>query len=483
MAAVSCFSGASILTVFQVVFPLFFFSLFTLAIYRLTATLWQNQKFAFLTALAALFLDDFSILNQFAKKIGLPPGVSPFYLSWAIPNIHLSPSQLISFFLLFVVLHEIYNFSQGDKQGMSAFFIVCVLTSLVGFKVSTWLCLMAGLGIASLLFLKQTRKLLVITLVAGISGLGLLFALALHIPSRLALLSVNVGYPVMTNSFILNLFGFRDGKIGYSELSITSILLIIILIPLWLLLTYGMRIFWLVDFKNKVKNIVHSQKLILLTVFAASLFGIVVSLFFSVEEYGSANSYYFSIFGMFAILPFVMPDIYLKIAGKNVVGFVILGLVLTQCASGFLYIVKPHLKKDTICVLSPDWLAGMVFLNKNTPKSSMIISNRFDFSEKPEFSNYRGKFYFIPGLAERTMVISGVGYTRTAARENWALRVYVQQLLLARSASQLHEVLQRLPGDYLLLDKWRGESLGFMDSSILKPVFSNRALEIYQVLR
>lgn len=483
MAAVSKFSGASILSMFQVVFPLTFFSFLSLAAFALAERIGANGREAFFAALLVLFLDDFSILNQLLKIIPCKLISGLFYTSWAIPNIHLSPSQLISIFVMFAVLLSMDQVSHNSNKIAQWLIPFLLLSTLVGFKSSTWVCFMLGLGIVSLLNIKKNARWFIFTLVSGLAGIAVSFYLfSGGGRSGLSLTDLNFAYPALKNPFFQNVFHYHSAKIPLLGLDLKLLLTALLLIPVWLLLTYGIRIagLWrkLLPGQRNMKKIPDVAKI----AYAAAFFGIVLSIFISMEGMGSANTYYLSIFGMFVILPFIGSGILRMIKDKRrLAGVFLAGVLSIQLASGLFYVAKPHLKKEAIAILSSDWLRGMQFIKNNTPKDTILISNRFDVSSDKTFSNYNEKFYFVPGFSERSVFVSGRGYNRNADKDYLERLQVIKLMFSPGSEDDISNALRELRGNYIVFDKWLGDDFPCSTNKALKKVFSNPALDIYLI--
>lgn len=479
MALVSTYSGADTLTIYQVVSPLFGFVLLALSVFYVTRQAGGGVRAALFSGLLILVLDDFGVLNTLLGVVTRSEPKTWIYSNLAVKWLHASPSFLYSVILAIIALGEL---KRMRERGFSRMIPLILVTSIIaGYKVSTWMCVMGGLGLVSLFFIRKRPTLLLATALAGIGGIATVaFAVGFGDASA-AVSSVYIGYPILRSDLVVPQLS-PSYMLTPEKLTPGVIALIAGLTIPWLLLTFGIRSIWMIRSVRNIKGLLATRDILSLTVFGTVVTSVVLVLAATPGNAQHMATYYWIVCGMLLATPFVgiILDEYL---GKKsmVIKLLTLAIVFLQCGSSIAHIVKPIVQKKTITYLSSEWLAGMHYLRDNTEPQARLVSNRFDFYEKKSGPvNSDERFYYVPAFAERAVVCSGTKF-QVVDRGKSECRVLVDSLLTTVSPADGKSIASSLDADYIVIDHWKGEQLACTDSSFVRPVFNNKQMTIYKV--
>lgn len=484
MALVSKYSNATILSTYQVVFPLYTFFFLSIATYWLTKETRQNNKVALISAILILVLEDFSILNQIIRFLFNTDPVSFFYTTYNTNNLHRSPSLIISLAISIALLGELgYLRKKSLTDIYKAMPFVIIASFLVGYKATSWACIIGGMGVASLFFIKRTPVLMALTIVSGIGGFIVLAIFVGSTSASASIKDVYIGYPIFNNPSVQFIFNNIGHHFLPSDFNLKLFLIMVFLVPIWVGLTYGIRCLWFIKMVKNMKTKKQNLNYIELTAFFSIIIGLLISLVAAPKNTGSFNVYYFSMFGLIISVPFTIPLIYKYITthSKKLMSFILILLVFLQIGSGLVHIFRPFINTP-IAILSKDWLEAMEYLRNHTDSHSRLISNRFDYNTDPNDTNTKEKFYFIPAFSERAVITSGNKFYTTPDEGYQKRRELVDALLHTNSWVKGKSISDRLNANYIIVDKWKGESLNCTDPRFVTLIYHNTAVDIYKIM-
>jgi hypothetical protein len=292
-----------------------------------------------------------------------------------------------------------------------------------------------------------------------------------------------IGYPVLRNDAVQKLAGVGGHSFSIDGMTPGLLVLIVVLIPIWLLLTYGIRIVWMARATRRFGALLREANLLELTVLLSIAVGLAIALF-AAPERTPLLVYYNCLFGLLVTTPFtaIVLDEYLRRL-SSLARLAVVGLVLVQMSSGFLYLAKPLLQKKNIADLRGPWLDAMTYLRRETPPDALLLSNRYGFSTDPAFGTYSEQFYFVPAFSHRSVAVSGNRYYLQVGAEYDRRRRLADSLFGARSGERIRDLSDSLGIDYIVFDKWKGERFAGNDPRYLEQVFSNKQVDIYKVRR
>lgn len=483
MAILSAYSRAEIVTIFNVISPLYMFLFLAVGVFYVTRAVSRNVTISVMAAILILLMDDFSILNQLIRALADAGSQTFFYATLNIAFLHTSPSWLLSFAILMVLIGELFYWQRTQQLNVRRLVVFVLIASfLAGYKVPTWMCLTGGMGAASLVLLKRRCDFFFLSTFSLLGGLSVISAFIGFSTANSFLGNVYVGYPLLRNDWVKTVFGYTDHKLSAQALTGDMIFILLILLPFWLALTYGGRLMVLAYQLKNFGELHKNNNFAELTVLFSTILGLLISLTMAPEE-GSFNAYYFSLFGMLLTGPFFVVFWQDRISLRNKAWSCILVLLLViPSLGGMVYIVKPLVFEKAIARLSQDWVDAMAFVRHNTEKHARLATNRYDLSLLPEYSSYDERFYFIPAFSERAVVVSGSTFNLVPDAEYWKRRLLVDSLLTTRSIQKAKSICEELQVNYILIDKWKGEALVCTDPRFVSLYYQNRQIEIFKVL-
>ncbi len=470
MALVMKTSHAGVLPVYQVVFPLYSFFLMALAAYHLVLTMKFSENVALLSAVSMLLLDDFYSVNQVLKIFFKH---QPLFVIESIEWLHNSPSTVISLMMMFVLLAEFFRTEKEKwKWNEIILFVICI-ASLACYKISTWACLVGGMSAAAVFFIRRKPQLLLVSMLSGIAGIMVFKFLSGFAPSGFSSDSMIFfpAYPVLRSEAVTN-FLRKGNDVCISLVGFKIQVIILLLSVCYVFSIFGLRIIYMFKKLSELwkRRINLTETIIFFTVITGALISFTI-----VPQFTQHNSLYFILTGMYLLSVIAVPSVYnyMVSSKQSLLKYFLIGIFLLQLFSGTLQVLQPFTNPVKASSLSADWFEGMHFIKQNTNTTAMLAYNRRQLKE----NYYKDDFDFVPVYSERSVVLGGKQYFP----DYESRKVSMDSLFTTTSSDKAKKIIKEYKINYIVFDKWKGDTFQLRDTSMMTPVFSNAQIDIFKI--
>ncbi len=498
LASASVLTNINVATIVYRFYLIPFFMFITLGIYELGKTIGNNNyKNGIISVIFTIFTGSLSYIFM---KLGIQ-GAEMMFIYNFFRVLYSSPTFVFGllFFipLLWICLENIHK-----GIGKSSVIIFCVFIFMsIGSKATVVPVILGGLVLLFLYIIILRRDLL--------SSIGKMTIVM--IGCTLAIFAPMYYIMYSKHQSILSIQPLNSIKITFayryimdifenSSLANYSILIIIFSVIFVIIGFYGFRLLFIASHLARIKN----KTVDINELFMFSIFFVSAMATYLISE-KSSGEYYFLMYGLVGLnilcgIGFISLFIQSpKIRFKRVMVLITTILIIISLLTVFMvhiYISPNDVKYLTSdedayqkifprryeLQLSKDHYEALRYLEKETPKDSIILSYRFYREhDQSQASQSNARYFYYSAFSERRFVLEGYAYGNIPSDVFTERKSDIISFFTTNDSAIAEEILIKYNVDYVFVDQWVNNTLSFDTEYILSLYYENDTINIYSV--
>jgi hypothetical protein len=487
IALISYLTGIELVTTYcKLYFPLIGFVL-TLSLWSLSFNLYKREGICLILIFIIFFSHNLSFIVPVGKALflrdidplfGLPITISGVFLDRGPGTLLHNPSHPASITVLILGCYAFLKALEDKGKFFLILSIVCFST-LVKFRMTTYVVAMAGLFFTSVLFFYRGER-IPFKIFAGSALLAIPFCLP-YLPYFRVLSNTRRAITFKPLEVIARHGAkWRSGRLNFPGIEIIDCFMLFLGMfwLRWIGIYYWVR----KSFRNwkgmsgiEEREAMDPRRILEFVFLFSLLFGTAISIFFDFP-----GSDLFLMVGLTLFSVYVAKAIYEVFNYTKLHGAVIAGMLFVAVLS-FTHYVTNNAYEFEVLKISQEEVDALRYLRDNSEKHAVVLGKRFDKVLTSGITDEE-KFYQYSAFSERQMVDEGNKYgNRHIPKEvRRKRREDIQEFYSTQNRDKALGLIRKYGFNYVLLEK--GESLHYDTKGILEPFFENEELRILRVL-